>query len=122
MLALVELRHHQWQHCKNFEKLRADVIKGDLAEIRDHVLDKMPQQVAEDPQHAEGSQAFGDSQVFGDPQQDDEAASDPPSSDAEPSSKKAKTELERTEGCFWWCGIGAQFDHGLKFVAILISN
>ena len=98
MLALVELRQHQWvEHCKNFEKFRADVIKEELAEIRDTVLSRMPQQVAEDSQHADDSQVFGDSQqdddsqVFGDSQQD-EAASDPPSSDAEPKSKKAKTE------------------------------
>ena len=98
MLALVELRQHQWvQHCQNFEKLRADVIKEELAEIRDKVLSRMPQQVTEDSQHADDSQVFGDpqqdddSQVFGDSQQDDEAASDPPSSDAEPKSKKAKT-------------------------------
>ena len=98
MLALVELRQHQWvQHCQNFEKLRADVIKEELAEIRDKVLSRMPQQVTEDSQHADDSQVFGDSQqdddsqVFGDSQQDDEAAPDPPSSDAEPKSKKAKT-------------------------------
>ena len=101
MLALVELRQHQWvQHCQNFEKLRADVIKEELAEIRDKVLSRMPQQVTEDSQHADDSQVFGDSQqdddsqVFGDSQQDDDSASDPSSdasSDAEPKSKKAKT-------------------------------
>ena len=98
MLALVEVRQHQWvQHCQNIENLRADVIKEELAEIRDKVLSRMPQQVTEDSQHADDSQVFGDSQqdddsqVFGDSQQDDEAASDPPSSDAEPKSKKAKT-------------------------------
>ncbi len=97
MLALVELRQHQWvQHCQNFEKLRADVIKEELAEIRDKVLSRMPQQVTEDSQHADDSQVFGDSQqdddsqVFGDSQQDDDSVSDP-SSDAEPKSKKAKT-------------------------------
>ena len=87
MLALVEVRQHQWvQHCQNIENLRADVIKEELAEIRDKVLSRMPQQVTEDSQHAD------DSQVFGDSEQNDEAASDPPSSDAEPKSKKAKTE------------------------------
>ena len=99
MLALVEVRQHQWvQHCQNIENLRADVIKEELAEIRDKVLSRMPQQVTEDSQHADDSQVFGDSQqdddsqVFGDSEQNDEAASDPPSSDAEPKSKKAKTE------------------------------
>ena len=99
MLALVEVRQHQWvQQCQNIENLRADVIKEELAEIRDKVLSRMPQQVTEDSQHADDSQVFGDSeqdddsQVFGDSEQDDEAASDPPSSDAEPKSKKAKTE------------------------------
>ena len=111
MLALVEVRQHQWvQHCQNIENLRADVIKEELAEIRDKVLSRMPQQVTEDSQHAGDSQVFGDSQqdddsqvfgdseqdddsqVFGDSEQNDEAASNPPSSDAEPKSKKAKTE------------------------------
>lgn len=38
MLALVELRHQQWlHHCKNFDKLSAQVIKEELDEIKDLV-------------------------------------------------------------------------------------
>ena len=80
MLALVELRQHQWEeHCKNIEKLRADVIKEDLAEIRDTVLRRMHHQVTEDSQQDDDSQVFGcsqqddDSQVFGCSEQDDDS-------------------------------------------------
>ena len=86
MLALVELRHQQWlHHCKNFDKLSAQVIKEELDEIKDSVLKNMAQPAKLDgSQHVDDSQGFGDSQV---------CHSQPEEKPAGPISKKAKTEI-----------------------------